>query len=146
MEERQMRRLMLTLSLFAALGLMLGIAACKKEQPAAGGDEKKEEVKKDEKKEEPKAEEKKEEKKEEKGGGEKIGVAECDEYLDKYEKCITSKVPEAGRTAMKSGMDQTREAWKKAAATAEGKAALAAGCKTAMEAAKKATAAFNCEW
>lgn len=145
-----MRRLMLTLSMFAALGLMLGLAACKKEQ-AANPDEKKEEVKKEEgKKDEAKPEEKKDEKKEEakkeEGGAGAVGVAECDEYLTKYEKCIGSKVPEAGRAAMKSGMDQTREAWKKAAATAEGKAALGAACKTAMEAAKKATAAFNCEW
>ena len=27
----------------------------------------------------------------------KIGVAECDDFIDKYEACITGKVPEAAR-------------------------------------------------
>src|SRR5436853_4583400 len=34
--------------------------------------------------------------------GEKIGVAECDDYIAKYEACVNSKVPEAQRAAMKT--------------------------------------------
>ena len=44
--------------------------------------------------------------------GEKIGIAECDEYIAKYEAC-TGNVPEAGRAAYKSALDQTRASWKR---------------------------------
>ena len=86
------------------------------------------------------------ENKETAGGGDKIGVPECDEYIEKYEACIMSKVPEAARAASKSALDQSRKAWKDAAATPQGKAALATGCKTALDAAKQSTAAYGCQW
>lgn len=78
--------------------------------------------------------------------GESIGVPECDEYLKKYEACISSKVPEVARPSMKQSMDTMRSSWKTAAATPEGKAGLAAGCKQELEAAKTATAAYGCSW
>jgi len=78
--------------------------------------------------------------------GDSIGVPACDEYLTKYEKCISSKVPEAGRAQMKASMDTMRKSWKQAASTPAGKAGLEAGCKQALEAAKQATAAYGCEW
>src|SRR2546423_6209524 len=64
--------------------------------------------------------------------GEKIGIAECDEYIAKYEAC-TSKVPEAGRAAYKSALDQTRASWKKLADNPTTRASLAAACKQATE-------------
>jgi protocatechuate 3,4-dioxygenase beta subunit len=75
-----------------------------------------------------------------------VGVPECDYYLARYQACIEQLIPEAGKQAMRSGMDQTREAWRKVAVTAEGRAALAVACKTAREAAAKATTAFDCRW
>src|SRR5437763_3167961 len=47
--------------------------------------------------------------------GDKIGIPECDDYIAKYEAC-TTKVPEAGRAAYKSSLDQVRASWKKLAA------------------------------
>ena len=79
------------------------------------------------------------------GGGDKIGVAECDEYIEKYTKCIESKVPEAARQQMKDAMAASAKAWKEAAA-GPGKDALAAGCKAALDAAKQSTASMGCEW
>ena len=78
--------------------------------------------------------------------GDAVGVPACDEYLTKYEKCISSKVPEAQRAAMKQGMQQMRDGWKQAAATPAGKAGLEAGCKQALETAKTSMTAFGCEW
>lgn len=80
------------------------------------------------------------------GSGDSVGVPACDEYLTKYEKCISSKVPEAARASMKSSMDTMRQSWKQAAATPAGKAGLEAGCKQALDAAKQATQAYGCEW
>ena len=103
-----------------------------------------------------------------------IGVAECDEFLKKYEACISGKVPAAAQAtfktsldtwrsswkklaetpqgkaglaaACKSSMDTMRTAWKQAAASPQGKAALATGCKTALEQAKTNYAAYGCTW
>lgn len=76
--------------------------------------------------------------------GDKTGVEECDDYLAKYEACIDSKVPEAARATMKASFEQTRAAWRKAAATPQGKAGLAQACKTARDAAKQSMAAYGC--
>ena len=79
------------------------------------------------------------------GGADKIGVPECDEYIEKYSKCIMDKMPEASRQQMKDAMDQSAKAWKEAAA-GPGKDSLAAGCKAALDAAKQSTASMGCEW
>ncbi|HOU90314.1 MAG TPA: hypothetical protein PLU22_04670 [Polyangiaceae bacterium] len=82
------------------------------------------------------------------GGGDKIGVPECDEYIEKYEKCLTTstKIPDAAKQSMKGSFDQMRTSWKQAAATPAGKAGLGMGCKQAMESTKQAMAAYGCEW
>lgn len=76
----------------------------------------------------------------------KVGVAECDEYVDKYQKCISGKVPEAAQAALKSSFDTAIMEWQKAAATPEGKTSLAMACKAALDAAKQSMGAYGCEW
>lgn len=78
--------------------------------------------------------------------GDKIGVPECDEYIEKYEACVFSKVPEAARGAFKSSFEAQRKAWKDASANPQAKASLASGCKQALEASKQALASYSCEW
>lgn len=78
--------------------------------------------------------------------GGKIGVAECDEYLEKYEACLNAKVPEAGRATLKASFETTRKSWNTAAATPEGRAGLAQACKAAKDAAKQSMAAYGCSW
>ena len=77
--------------------------------------------------------------------GDKIGVAECDEYIAKVEACL-AKVPAAGQPAVKSSLDTMRTTWKQAAATPQGKAGLATGCKAALDQAKTNYAAYGCTW
>ncbi|MFO0635802.1 MAG: hypothetical protein U0168_23420 [Nannocystaceae bacterium] len=121
----------------------------KKDGKAKADDKKAEEKKAEEKKADPAPEEKKEEAKAEGGGGggggDKVGVPECDEYIEKYTKCISDKVPEAARGSMKDAMDASAKAWREAA-SGPGKDGLAAACKAALDAAKQATAAMGCEW
>ena len=76
----------------------------------------------------------------------KIGVPECDEYISKWEACVNSKVPEAQRAQYKSSFDTLRKSWKDAAANPQGKAALATGCKQALDTAKQTLSAYSCAW
>ena len=76
--------------------------------------------------------------------GDKIGIAECDEYIAKYEAC-TPKVPEAGRAAYKSALDQTRASWKKLADNPQTKGALASACKQALQTAEATWKGYGCQ-
>jgi hypothetical protein len=73
-----------------------------------------------------------------------IGIAECDDFLNKYHACVDSKVPEAARAALKQSLDQTRNAWRTAMTTPGGKDTLAAACKQAHDASKASMAAYGC--
>ena len=78
--------------------------------------------------------------------GDKIGVPECDDFIAKYEACVNSKVPESARSMVKANLDSMRNAWKQAAATPQGKAGLATGCKQALEQAKTSMGSYGCSW
>ena len=78
--------------------------------------------------------------------GEKIGVPECDEYLTKYEACVSGKVPAAARAQYESALEQTRKAWRQLAASAQGKAGLAQACKMANDSAKQSLKAYGCDF
>jgi hypothetical protein len=75
-----------------------------------------------------------------------LGVAECDAYMTKYMKCVDAKAPKEAKDQMKQAFEAQKTAWKQAAATAEGKKALADACKQADSAAKAAMSAYGCEW
>jgi hypothetical protein len=80
--------------------------------------------------------------------GDSVGVAECDEYIKKYEACLTkiaSKAPQA-EGPLKTAFQAQRDGFKKAAETPQGKATLATACKQAIETAKASTSAYACEW
>ncbi|HEV7858781.1 MAG TPA: hypothetical protein VGO91_09155 [Pyrinomonadaceae bacterium] len=78
--------------------------------------------------------------------GEKIGVPECDEYIAKYEACISGKVPEAARAQYNSGLAQMRKSWQTLAANPQTKASLAQACKTASESARQSFKSFGCDF
>jgi hypothetical protein len=77
--------------------------------------------------------------------GDKIGVPECDEYIEKYEACVRSKVPESARGMMESSLAQQRKAWKDSvAASPQSKDALGKACKQAQDTAKQSMTAYGC--
>jgi hypothetical protein len=78
--------------------------------------------------------------------GEKVGVAECDDFLAKYEACISGKVPAAAQATFKSSLDTWRSSWKKLAETPQGKAGLATACKAASDQAKTSLGSYGCTW
>jgi hypothetical protein len=75
----------------------------------------------------------------------KVGIKACDEYIEKYTKCISDKVPEAARGSMNDAMDATIKAWREAA-TGPAASGLETACKAALEAAAAATKSMGCEW
>jgi hypothetical protein len=75
-----------------------------------------------------------------------FGVPECDAYMKKYLACVEGKVPEAQRAMMRQQLDQTKMAWQQAAATPQGKAGLAMGCKQIDQQSGPAMKAYGCTW
>lgn len=76
--------------------------------------------------------------------GEKIGIAECDDFIAKYEDCVTKNVPEAQRAQYESSLKQWRESWRQLAKNDMTKGTLASACKQALESAKGSMKSYNC--
>jgi hypothetical protein len=76
------------------------------------------------------------------------GVPECDEYIKKYEACLTSIAAKAPQAApgLKTSFETQRNGFKMAASTPQGKASLAGTCKQAMDTAKSSTAQWCTNW
>lgn len=75
-----------------------------------------------------------------------VGVAECDEFLQKYERCVMGKVPEAVRQNVSQSLESMRAMWREAATTPQGRAGLKQACAMAHEQAKVTLTAYGCEW
>ena len=73
-----------------------------------------------------------------------VGIAACDDFLKKYEACVTSKVPAAQQATFKGKLDQMRKAWSDAAQNSSAKATLEGSCKQSAEQMKTAMSGFGC--
>ena len=78
--------------------------------------------------------------------GDKIGVAECDDYLTKVDTCVTSKVPAAAHAQYTASIDATRKQWRDLAANPQTRAGLVSACKQAVESARAAYKSYGCEF
>jgi hypothetical protein len=74
------------------------------------------------------------------------GIAVCDDFLTKYDTCISSKVPAEQRAMYKTQIDQTRKAWLDLAKNPSAKATMEASCKQTMDATKASLTAFGCSF
>lgn len=75
---------------------------------------------------------------------EPIGIAACDDFLTKYEMCVTDKIPAAQQDAFKGQIEQLRAGWITLAANPQTKPTLEAACVTSAEQMKTAVASFGC--
>ena len=73
------------------------------------------------------------------------GIAACDDFLKKYEACVTSKVPEAQKAVFQSSLDQMRKAWSDMAKTSA-KTTLESDCKQSAEQTKAALSSLGCSF
>ncbi|HYG81893.1 MAG TPA: hypothetical protein VD861_15955 [Pyrinomonadaceae bacterium] len=78
--------------------------------------------------------------------GDKIGVPECDDFIDKYEACITGKVPEAARAQWNSTLQQWRSSWKQLAANPQTRSSLASACKMAADQSRQSMQPYGCDF
>jgi hypothetical protein len=62
---------------------------------------------------------------------EKIGVPECDDFITRFDACVSSKVPEAERA--KYNIDYWVKSWKKQAGDPASKGRLAVLCKQSAD-------------
>ena len=76
--------------------------------------------------------------------GDKIGVAECDDFIAKYESCVSGKVPEMARAQYQNAVKQWKESWKKLAENPQTKGTLVAACRQAREQQEAALKSFGC--
>ena len=79
-------------------------------------------------------------------GGGKVGIKICDEVLEKYERCIRTKIPQKSRATLLRAVTQWRALWRKQAKTAAGRASLQETCKTTGDALRMAMQTFKCRW
>jgi len=75
-----------------------------------------------------------------------IGVAACDDFLKKYEACVSGKVPAAAQATFKTSLETWRNSWKQLAQNPQGKAGLAQACKAAADQAKTSLGSYGCTW
>lgn len=72
------------------------------------------------------------------------GIAVCDDFLTKYETCISSKVPAAQQSMFKGQFDQTRKTWSDLAKNPGSKPSLEGMCKQSIEQIKVAFQSYGC--
>lgn len=75
---------------------------------------------------------------------EDVGIAECDDYLRKYEACLSGNVPDEARAALQQSLDATRTAWRQAAANNQSAEALRGACIQAHESTRASLQAYGC--
>ena len=74
------------------------------------------------------------------------GIAACDDFLQKYDSCVTSKLPEAQRATYKAQLDQTRKMWLDMAKNPSAKSTMEGTCKQTMDAMKTSLQSFGCSF
>ena len=75
---------------------------------------------------------------------EKVGVAECDNFINAYENCVSTKVPEASRAQLRNAVTTWRAQWKRLADNPQTRGTLAAACKTQLESTRASMKAYGC--
>jgi hypothetical protein len=73
-----------------------------------------------------------------------LGVAECDEYLSKYEACLDLKVPAEVRETLNKSLEQTRNSWRAALSTPDGAKSLGPVCRQIRESRKRELVPYGC--
>jgi hypothetical protein len=73
-------------------------------------------------------------------------VPECDDFIAKYEACVSSKVPEVARASFEAGVKTWRTEWKRLAENPDTKGTLVAACKQAKAQQEAALKPYGCTW
>jgi hypothetical protein len=77
-------------------------------------------------------------------GAQTTGVAACDDFLKKYEACITSKIPAAQKATYQGQIEQLRKSWSDMAKNPNMKAGLESACRQMSDTMKASLSSFGC--
>lgn len=75
---------------------------------------------------------------------EPIGIAECDDYIEKYEACLIDKVPDEQRADLRRTLNEQRSKWHDAMSSGQDQAAIAEQCKSAASDALAKLGSYGC--
>ncbi len=75
-----------------------------------------------------------------------IGVAECDDFVTKYEQCLNTSVPADQRAMYAGSITQMRDAWRQAAQNPQTRATLASQCTQMGASMGQSMAAYGCRF
>lgn len=75
-----------------------------------------------------------------------LGLAACDDFLVKYERCAFTRAPPVTHKAFRHAIDTLRESYHKAARAPGTRKMVARSCREIAVIIKKAMATFNCQW
>jgi hypothetical protein len=78
--------------------------------------------------------------------GSAIGVAECDDYLSKYQRCVAAHVPADQKKAFEQSLERTRASWKALAANPGARPGLPQACHLALETVQTTMQSYACAW
>ena len=76
---------------------------------------------------------------------EKIGIPECDDFIAKYNACISDHVPEAKKIEYKENIDAFARSWKQLTANSD-RNTVAAACKRHSDITREKMKRFGCEF
>jgi hypothetical protein len=77
-----------------------------------------------------------------------IGIAACDEYIEKSQACFNSsdQVSEEQKEAVEQAFDATVDGWKAMAENSDQKASLETACQSALDSIEQSMGALGCEF
>lgn len=75
-----------------------------------------------------------------------IGVAECDDFITKYEQCLNTRVPEAQRGTFAASITQMRDSWRQAAQNPQTRPTLASQCTQMGAQMAQSLSAYGCSF
>jgi len=79
-------------------------------------------------------------------GAAEVGIPVCDDFLAKYEACVTGKIPAAQQATFKAQLDQLRTSWSKLAQNPNTRPTLEGACKQTIEQMKASMTPYGCSF
>ncbi|EKD41853.1 MAG: hypothetical protein ACD_73C00488G0001 [uncultured bacterium] len=76
----------------------------------------------------------------------KLGVFECDDYIQKYMTCVSQNVPEETKVMLLTALEQSKIQWKQALNNEIAKPYVSQSCIAALETVKQTMVQYNCAW
>ncbi len=75
-----------------------------------------------------------------------IGVPSCDEYTTKYQRCIEEHAPESLQTQLLNALEQSHQRFAQRASAPSEHAEVGHACDVALDAAKRVSVEWGCEF